>query len=96
MNKKTWKQIPDGGLIIEPGSSVNYLTGDWRTFRPIRDEKRCTNCMICWMVCPDSCVIAKNGKISHTDYDYCKGCGVCAKECPVKCIEMKHEEEFRQ
>lgn len=94
-NKKNWKEIPQGGLILDAGNSINYKTGDWRTFRPVRDEVKCTNCMLCWLYCPDSCIIVKDQKISHTDYDFCKGCGVCAKICPVKCIQMKSEEEFR-
>lgn len=95
MIKKSWKEIPDGGLILDAGNSINYKTGDWRTFRPIRDDKKCTNCMLCWLYCPDSCIKANDGKIGNTDYDFCKGCGVCAKVCPVKCITMKPEEEFR-
>jgi pyruvate ferredoxin oxidoreductase delta subunit len=95
MDKKNWKQIPIGGLIIEPGNSVGYKTGDWRSFRPIRDDKKCTHCMMCWLYCPDMCMIVKEGKIDYTDYDYCKGCGICAEVCPVKCIQMKEEDEFR-
>lgn len=95
MIKKSWKEIPHAGIITEAGNSINYKTGDWRSFRPIRDEKKCTNCMLCWLYCPDTCIKAKDGKISNTDYDFCKGCGVCAKICPVKCIQMKSEEEFR-
>ncbi len=93
--KKTWKQIPEGGLIIEAGNSTDYKTGDWRTFRPIRDEKKCTQCMMCWIYCPDNCIIAKDGKLDRTDFDFCKGCGICAEICPVKCIEMKEEDDFR-
>ena len=93
--KPGWKTIPHGGLIVEPGNSVKYKTGDWRTFRPIHDMSRCTHCMICWMYCPDSSIKVKNGKFIEFDYDYCKGCGICSSQCPVKCIEMKSEEEFR-
>ncbi len=53
---KTWKEIPIGGKILEAGNSKEYKTGDWRTFRPIHIPEKCTNCMICWMICPDSCV----------------------------------------
>ena len=94
--KKSWKEIPGGTLILEPGSSLNYKTGDWRTFRPVTDFKKCTHCMICWVDCPDGCIIVKNGKKLGTNYNYCKGCGVCAEECPVKCIQMKPESEFRK
>jgi pyruvate ferredoxin oxidoreductase delta subunit len=54
--KKGWKEIPIGGKILEPGNSINYRTGDWRTFRPVHNPEACINCMICWMVCPDSAI----------------------------------------
>jgi len=28
VSNKTWKEIPIGGLIIEPGNSVNYKNAD--------------------------------------------------------------------
>ena len=58
---KNWKEIPIGGKILEAGNSKEYKTGDWRTFRPVHNPEKCTNCMICWMVCPDSCI--KVGKV---------------------------------
>jgi len=95
MELKSWKEIPHGGVIDKAGNSMEYKTGDWRTFRPIRDVEKCTNCMICWIYCPDSCIKVKDEKLTGTDYDHCKGCGICAEECPVKCIEMKSENEFK-
>lgn len=53
---KSAKEIPIGGKIVEAGNSVGYITGSWRNFRPVHDKEKCTNCMICWMVCPDSAV----------------------------------------
>jgi len=93
--KPGWKELPDGGKILEPGNSAKYKTGDWRTFRPVWDESKCTHCMICWMTCPDSAIPVKDGKRLATDLDHCKGCGICAEVCPVKCIQMKKESEFR-
>jgi pyruvate ferredoxin oxidoreductase delta subunit len=55
---KGWKDIPIGGKILEAGNSRRYKTGDWRTFRPIHKPELCTNCMICWMLCPDSAIRA--------------------------------------
>ena len=93
--QKGWKEIPKGGLILEAGNSEKYETGSWRSLRPVRDESKCTNCLICWVYCPDSSIVVKDGKIKEIDYDHCKGCGICAAECPVNAIKMKDESEFR-
>ncbi|MBN2457860.1 4Fe-4S binding protein [Candidatus Woesearchaeota archaeon] len=91
--KPGWKDLPDGGKILKPGNSKEYKTGDWRTFRPVWDKSKCNHCMICWMICPDSCILTEDGKRKETDLNYCKGCGICAEICPMKCIEMKKESE---
>lgn len=88
---KGWRQIPIGGLITEAGNAIEYKTGGWRTFKPVRDEDKCTDCLICWIYCPDSAILVKEGKISGIDYDHCKGCGICASVCPKKCITMEKE-----
>ena len=49
-----YKDIPEGGLILEPGNAKNYKTGGWRTEKPIFDKEKCTNCHLCWVFCPDS------------------------------------------
>ncbi|MDA7857955.1 4Fe-4S binding protein [bacterium] len=91
MAGKGWKDIPIGGLITEAGNAEKYKTGDWRTFKPVRDKEKCTDCLFCWIYCPDSAVIVEDGKIKAIDYDHCKGCGICAEVCPKKCIEMVKE-----
>jgi len=92
-----WKELPIGGAIMEPGSSVENNTGSWRTYVPVRDYEKCIHCLRCWIYCPDSAVIVKDGKVVGTDLEHCKGCGICAKECPPKiaCIEMKLESEMK-
>ena len=82
-----------GAVIDKPGSSVATKTGGWRTLKPVWDNKKCTQCMICWQFCPDLSIPAKAGKRLETDFDYCKGCGICAQVCPVKCIEMVKQEK---
>jgi pyruvate ferredoxin oxidoreductase delta subunit len=89
-----WKDIPLGGLIVEAGNAIEYKTGGWRAFRPVRDVPRCTNCMFCWVYCPDSSILVKDEKMTGFDLDHCKGCGICAKICPTKCIEMVEENAF--
>ena len=89
------KDLPMGGVIKEGGTAHGYSTGGWRKLRPIVDLDRCTNCLICWVMCPDSAVITKDGKMMGFDLEHCKGCGICAVECPdkVKAITMKEEAE---
>lgn len=81
------------------GSSEEFSTGSWRAIRPIIDTKKCINCMLCYLYCPDNAVLirkeGKDGKpeITGIDLAHCKGCSICANVCPVKCITMKKEEE---
>ena len=93
MKQKGWKECLWGGLIVDAGNSVLYKTGDWRSFKPIRNEEKCTDCLQCWIVCPDASIIVEDGKITGIDYDYCKGCGICSKVCPFDAIEMMPEGE---
>jgi pyruvate ferredoxin oxidoreductase delta subunit len=92
--QKGWKDLPIG-LVTEAGSSEEFETGDWRSEKPIWDEKKCTHCLICWIYCPDSAIMVKDGKVQGIDYRYCKGCGICAEECPpkIKAITMVREEK---
>lgn len=91
MKEKGWKDIPIGGLILEPGNAINYKTGSWRTFKPVIDKEKCTNCLLCWIYCPDSSIVVEDGKIKGIDYEHCKGCGICSAQCPVKAIKMVKE-----
>lgn len=84
---------PIGGTIPEAGSAEKYRTGSWRTFRPVRDEEACNNCLFCFIYCPDSSVIVKKGEVVGVDLEHCKGCGICARECPKECIEMVEESD---
>ena len=94
--KTKWKDVPLGGQVPEPGTSEEYNTGNWRTYRPIHDPDKCINCLRCWILCPDSAIQVQDGKVTGVDYKHCKGCGICAAECPdkVKAFEMKMENEF--
>jgi len=93
-----WHEEPMAGMIKEPGSSVHYETGSWRTFRPIWDSEKCIHCLRCWAYCPDASVLVEDGKVTGIDYVHCKGCGICAKECPskAKAIEMILESDAKE
>jgi len=100
-----WKQV--SGAVRGDGNSVTYITGTWRTMRPVRDVDQCTQCLICWIMCPESSITIEDGKVVGFDYDHCKGCGICVEQCPVnikqahsftgemgKVIQMVPETEF--
>jgi len=76
-----------GGAMPSDGNSATYITGTWRTERPAFDPSICTSCLICWVSCPDSSILVKNGKVVGIDAKHCKGCGICAKECPTKPVK---------
>lgn len=93
--KKRWWEYNPGAAIDEPGSSVRYKTGTWRSTTPIILKEKCTGCRKCWLFCPEGCIRTKNGKevkkakeAIKIDYDYCKGCGICANECPFEAISF--------
>ena len=81
------------GAIAEAGSMGKLFTGSWRTYVPMTDLDKCIHCMMCWVFCPDSAVLTKDGKKVGTDMQICKGCGICANECPKDAIEMVLESE---
>mgnify|MGYP001035703274 CR=1 FL=1 len=85
--KKGWKELPIAGVCWKP--STEYLTGDWRNYKPVRNPEKCNMCLTCHIYCPDGAIPfnKETGQIGF-DYDHCKGCGICANECPQKAIEM--------
>jgi len=84
-----WREVSPGGVVRDAGNSVTYITGTWRTVRPVRDTAQSTQCLICWIVCPDLAITVEDGKVVGFDYDHCKGCGICAQACPVN-IKKPH------
>ena len=94
--KPGWKKLPSGD-VLAPGTAEKFETGDWRTSRPVHDKDKCINCLFCWIYCPDSAVIVKDGKVTGMDLVHCKGCGICVKVCPPKAnaIKMVDEKEFK-
>jgi len=91
-----WHEMARAGIIPQAGNAVEYKTGSWRNFRPIRDDECCIDCLFCWVYCPESSVRVEDESVKglEFDLDHCKGCGICAAVCPKDCIEMKPETEF--
>lgn len=88
-----WKEITPGGMIFDAGNAEDFLTGDWRSMKPIWIQERCKQCMMCPPTCPDTAIPVENSKRLDFDYDHCKGCGVCVKACPFKAIDFVKEGE---
>lgn len=73
-------------FIMSTGNSLLKKTGLWRTSRPVIDYAKCTNCMVCFVYCPDSAISLEADLTPRIDYDNCKGCMVCLTECPIRAI----------
>lgn len=95
-NAEAWRDLIPGAVILNPGNSVEYETGAWRSERPIIDWSRCSHCLLCWIYCPDSCFHVEQQRLASVDYAHCKGCGICVVQCPSKCIEMVPELAFQE
>lgn len=93
MDQTGWKELEVGCVIVEPGNASEYLTGSWRSQRPVVDDEKCIECAQCWMFCPDAAISHNAEKETYEpNLDYCKGCGICAEICPKDAIEMVEEE----
>ncbi|MCL2509559.1 MAG: 4Fe-4S binding protein [Methanomassiliicoccaceae archaeon] len=91
VNIADYKTMIIGDRVIEPGSSENFQTGDWRSIVPVLDKSLCIDCLTCWIYCPDGSILVENGKLNGLKLTHCKGCGICAKVCPKKAITMKED-----
>ncbi len=89
----SWEEHPLGGIIPKAGNASTYPTGGWRSQRPIRDEEKCNDCLLCFIFCPEAAIAATSEKIGEINLHHCKGCGICARECPREAIEMVDETE---
>ncbi|MCS6770191.1 MAG: 4Fe-4S binding protein [Candidatus Caldarchaeum sp.] len=76
--------------MTRPGSAREVDVSSWRTQKPVIDYEKCTNCLICWVYCPEPAIVVEMGRV-RVDYVHCKGCGICAAECPRKAVVMEVE-----
>jgi pyruvate ferredoxin oxidoreductase delta subunit len=86
-----WEKAPMGATVLTAGNADDFNTGDWRSEKPVWEEGKCRQCLICWINCPDSSITVKDEKRGEFDYEHCKGCGICAKICPAGAIVMVSE-----
>jgi len=89
--RPTWKELPFACCIPEPGNSVYYKTGDWKTLKPVVDKMKCIKCATCWIFCPEYAYEEDEYGYFEPNLEYCKGCSICYRECPAQCIKMEEE-----
>jgi len=86
----SWKELEEAA-VVKGGTSSAYVVSGWRVKKPVINEAKCTNCLICWIYCPEPAIVRREGAKVAIDYDHCKGCGICELECPPKAISMVME-----
>jgi 2-oxoacid:acceptor oxidoreductase delta subunit (pyruvate/2-ketoisovalerate family) len=80
-------------VVFEAGNSAELRMSSWRSMKPVIERYQCTNCLICWIYCPEPAIYRDPDGLAQIDYEHCKGCGICAEECPRKAIKMVVEHE---
>jgi 2-oxoacid:acceptor oxidoreductase delta subunit (pyruvate/2-ketoisovalerate family) len=75
-------------VVFEAGNSAELRMSSWRSMKPVIERYQCTNCLICWIYCPEPAINRDADGLAQIDYEHCKGCGICAEECPQKAIKM--------
>lgn len=88
-----WQELLPGCVVTEAGNASQYKTGDWKAQHPEFDNSKCTKCGLCYIYCPEGCIVPKPGDEGFFEPNmyYCKGCGICAQECPKDVITMVEE-----
>lgn len=87
-----WPEVEIGCDVQRPGSTAEFLTGNWRTgMYPLLDRDKCIDCGICWIMCPEIAFVKEQDGSCSWRGDYCKGCGICVTTCPKKALSMEVE-----
>lgn len=79
-------------VVFEVGNTAERSVANWRDYKPVIARNLCTNCLICWIYCPEPAIYTDEAGFVQIDYEHCKGCGICAEECPRKAIKMVTED----
>jgi pyruvate ferredoxin oxidoreductase gamma subunit len=96
-----YENAPIGGVILNPGNSINKDLSASRTgYLPLFIKDKCTNCGECEITCPDYCFVWEKGVDKHgkeknillgIDYQYCKGCMKCVEICKFDALKKELE-----
>lgn len=99
-----YENAPIGGVILNPGNSVNKDLSASRTGHiPVFLKDKCTNCGECEITCPDYCFVWEKGIDKHgkqkqillgIDYQFCKGCMKCVEICKFDALKKDIESKY--
>jgi ferredoxin len=53
------------------------------------NEKNCSGCGMCMVVCPHAVFIMNNGRVQIANRDACMECGACAMNCPTEALTVQ-------
>jgi NADPH-dependent glutamate synthase beta subunit-like oxidoreductase len=83
---------------LEPDESIKTFKEVASGLAPARMEDEisrcfkcgtCTQCDLCFLLCPDISIMKDDASGYRVKEDYCKGCSICASTCPRHVIEMR-------
>lgn len=77
--------------IYAPANSPERKTGNWRQFRPVLHQDKCTRCWICFVRCPEAAISLDAQDYPAVNYEECKGCLLCVHECPTHAFTAEAE-----
>ena len=70
-NNTPWQELTIGGNIYTSGNAKEFKTGDWRSSTPVFIPEKCTQCGLCFPVCPeDSNPVNKECKREEVGIEY--------------------------
>ncbi len=90
------KDIPDtvaqaSAAAAEVLSMISRGTVEVEAATAVIDERICTGCQACKLVCPYSAIDFDPEKmVCRVNETLCKGCGACVGGCPSDAISLKH------
>ncbi|MCJ7743848.1 MAG: 4Fe-4S binding protein, partial [Dehalococcoidales bacterium] len=90
------KDIPDtvaqaSGAAAEVLSMIGQVNVEIETATSFVDEKICSGCQLCMLVCPYSAItFVEEKKVCRVNEALCKGCGACVGGCFSGSVSLKH------
>ena len=90
------KDIPDtvaqaGAAAAEVLAMISRGRIEIEAAVAVVDERICTGCQVCKLVCPYSAVsFNEEKKVCWINESLCKGCGLCVAACPSDTVSLSH------